>query len=323
MARAKNLIEKEPVTSGKATSSSESLSSSSNQDNHNILDDDMSTLRREKIAKLDKQMGRHFWYVVYPTKEYYEQYYEEHKYDDAEIDKETGELIPRKHYEGGEGYGTAPDDWIEQLRQTGLAFCVSPMHDRDEAYSEDLRKLVPKKPHWHVIVSWGNSTTYRNARSLCDLLKSPMPELLKKVTAAYRYHNHKDDPDKYQYEETSRTFNGWERPLESQEVARLKEEIRHIIYMDDCIEYGELLEVLHGYGSEYVDVGTHNTFLFTKICSSYRHNPVRCLSRYKSQLDPEADVETIKLIEERIKHFIARRKKKENDYESNDYERMY
>lgn len=302
MARTKKITEKEPVTFGKATSS-ESLSSSLNQDNHNILNDNMSS-----NEKLDKQMGRHFWYVVYPSKEYYEEYYETHKYDDAEIDKETGEMIPRKHYEGGEGYGTAPDDWIEQLRQTGLAFCVSPMHDRDETYSEELMRYVPKKPHWHVIVSWGNSTTYRNARSLCDLLKSPIPKLLKKVTAAYRYHNHRDDPDKYQYTEISKTYNGWERPLENEEVARLKKEIRHIIYLEDCIEYGELMEVLDGYGSEYSEVGTNNTFFFTKLCSSYRNNPVRCLMRFKKTLDPKADAEQIEIVEERIEQYIQKKK---------------
>ena len=269
----------------------------------NTSDDNLSSDTRQ-----DKLTGRHFWFVVYPTKEAYEAYYEQHK-DECDND---GTIRP--HYDGSEGYGTAPDDWREQLRQTGLTFCVSPLHDRDVTSKEvdGVMKTVPKKPHYHVIVTWGNSTTYRAARQLCDILKSPKPQLLKNVKGAFRYHQHKDDPDKYQYEETSQAFNGWVQPLDSDDVARIKAEIADIIYLEDVQEYGELITVCKGYGPEYVDVASSHTIYCGKLCDSYRNNPMRCLFRYRTLI--KDDAQKLAIIDERIRD--AQAAQQEVQYES-------
>lgn len=193
--------------------------------------------------KQDKLKGRHFWYVVYPE--------------------------------------SAPKDWVEQLRQTGLAFCVSPLHDKD--VNPDG---TTKKPHYHVIVSWSNSTTYRSARSLCDeILKCPRPQILKNPTGAYRYHQHKDNPEKFQYEEASKTYNGWKRPIDSNEVTEIKRWIYQAIYIEDCQEYGELLTVCLAEGPEYFDVASNNTMYCSKLCQSYRNNPIRGLIRFYYSLE--------------------------------------
>lgn len=211
----------------------------------------------------DNLKGRHFWYVVYPE--------------------------------------SAPTDWIEQLRQTGLAFCVSPLHDKD--VNPDGQ---PKKPHYHVIISWSNSTTYRSARTLCDtILNCPRPQMLKNPTGAYRYHQHKDNPEKYQYTENSKTYNGWERPLDSSEVAEIKKWIYETVYLEDCQEYGELLTVCAEEGPEYFEVATTNTFYCEKLCSSYRHNPIRGLMRFYNTLD---EGENKELIRQRIEDFMCERK---------------
>ena len=224
----------------------------------------------ETTTEYDDQKGRHFWYIVYPTEEWI-------RANDPECE-----------YDGSAGWGTAPDDWIEQLRQTGLSFCVSPLHDKDVNPDGEI-----KKPHWHVIVSWGNTTTFRSARSLGQRINSPLPKILKNPTGAYRYHQHRDNPEKYQYTEQSTCYNGWERPLDSSEVTQIKREIRHIIYLEDCIEYDELLEVLEGYGPEYEDVASNNSFFCVKLLSGYREHPIRGLLRYWGKLNddmPEKDV---------------------------------
>ena len=205
--------------------------------------------------KQDKLKGRHFWYVVYPD--------------------------------------SAPEDWVEQLQQTGLTFCVSPLHDKDTNPDG-----TPKKPHYHVIISWGNTTTYRSARSLAEtILNCPRPQMLTNPTGAYRYHQHKDNPEKYQYTEQSRCFNGWVRPLDSAEVTAIKQEIHKLIYLEDIQEYGELITVCAVYGPEYVDVAMNNTYYCERLCSSYRNNPLRGLMRFYNTLD---DGETKQLIYERI-----------------------
>lgn len=198
----------------------------------------------------DKLKGRHFAYVVYPE--------------------------------------SAPADWIEQMKGTGLAFVISPLHDKDVNADG-----TPKKAHYHMIVSWGNTTTYRSARGLCGMLHCPMPQMLRSPNGMYRYLTHKDNPEKYQYSEQPEAYNGWIRPLDSGDVSALKAEIWQMVYTEDCQEYNELLTVCHMRGPEYFEVCSNNTLFFKAICDGYRNNPVRCLARYVSMLDEGEERESI------------------------------
>lgn len=233
-----------------SSGATENNSTDSSSDVNSVTNSSISQDELSKYSKKDK--GRHFAYVVYPE--------------------------------------SAPEDWIEQLRNTGLAFVVSPLHDKD--VNPDGTK---KKPHWHVIISWGNSTTYASAKKIAeDTLKCPRPEILKNPTGMYRYLTHKDNPEKYQYLEAPKTYNGWERPLDSNEVAEIKKWIYKAIYIEDCQEYGELLTVCIQEGPEYFDVASNNTFYCEKLCTSYRHNPIRGLKRYYNSLEEGETKEAIK-----------------------------
>lgn len=183
---------------------------------------------------------------------------------------------------------SAPADWIEQLQQTGLSFVVSPLHDKDVDPTG-----TPKKPHYHVIISWGNTTTYRVARGLCDKLRCPRPQALKSPNAMYRYMQHLDNPDKYQYTDIPTTYNGWVRPLNAADVVQLKREIWGMVYTNDCQEYGELLMVCVEHGSEYFDVASSHTIFFSKICDGYRHAPIRTLKRRYNMLDDGPEKEQV------------------------------
>lgn len=183
---------------------------------------------------------------------------------------------------------SAPANWIEQLQQTGLSFVVSPLHDKDVDPTGTL-----KKPHYHVIISWGNTTTYRAARGLCDKIRCPRPQMLKSPNAMYRYMQHLDNPDKYQYTDIPTTYNGWVRPLNAADVAQLKREIWGMVYTNDCQEYGELLMVCVEHGSEYFDVASSHTIFFSKICDGYRHAPIRTLKRRYNMLDDGLEKEQV------------------------------
>lgn len=272
MARSKKPVTaKEPVESGNSTGSCDSISKSSSTANSITENAEQSS----DLAELDAKKGRHFWYVVYPSKEYLEANY------------------PNCPYDGRDGYGTAPDDWVEQLISTGLAFNVSELHQFDKDFDK------PKKPHFHVIVSWGNTTTYRTARGLCEMLNCPLPKMLHNVTGAYRYQRHLDNPEKYQYG-PSTSYNGWTPPLDSNEVMRIKKEIKEMVLVEDIQEYAELLIVCDAKGEEYFDVACNNTFYCEKLCTSYRHNPLRVLMRFFNELD---EGETKDIIGDRIRRF--------------------
>lgn len=226
----------------------------------------------------DDKKGRHFWYVVYPC--------------EADVRKH----YPDCAYDGSSGWGTLPENWREQMNNTGLPWHESPLHRRDNKHAgvaepEPEKPKNVKKPHYHIIVSWPNTTTYRTAKGLCKMLGDcPPPIMLRSVTGAYRYAWHLDDPDKYQYDRSEgRAWNGWTPPLDSNEVIRIKRELKELVLLEDIQEYAELLVVCDAMGVEYFDVAANNTFYCEKLCASYRHNPIRVLMRFFNEL-PEGEV---------------------------------
>jgi len=228
----------------------------------------------EDEKKQDDLKGRHFCFVVYPS----EKWIKEHD--------------PECQYDGADGWGEAPDDWIEVLQNTGLPFVVSPLHDQDENPNN-----TKKKPHWHVIVSWKNTTTYRNARVIAkNILHSPRPQLLSAVKGMYRYLNHLDNPEKHFYNESPKVYNGWERPLDNSEINAIKAAIRKLIYLHNCQEYGEIVAVCAQIDIAYFDVVSSHTFFFDRLCSSFRHAPVVTLERVLPEYEGEEADEILRLI---------------------------
>lgn len=225
----------------------------------------------------DAKKGRHFWFVVYPSKEWMEENVEEILYD------------------GNEGWGTAPDNWIEELQLTGLPFMVSPLHDKDVNPDGTF-----KKPHFHVIVSWSNTTTYRSARGLCDLLKCPNPQTLKSVGGAFRYHKHLDNPEKYQYknDKWSNSHNGWTPPLNNENITQIKQEIYYLILKENIKEYSVLVREAINLGVEYFEVVSNNTLYCDKLCTSYRNNPIGSILTHLKYIKDEEERE---LFETRLK----------------------
>lgn len=267
----------------------------------NVQDDD--TMEREdcqgrvwdgevvpKYADTDK--GRNFGLIVYPSQAWMAANY------------------PSCAYDGRDGWGTAPDDWQEQLKETGLPFVVSPLHWLDTYLDAETGELVPKKPHWHVIVSWGNSTTYKSAAAISDLVHGPKPIILRQTVGYYRYMNHLDNPEKHQYEEPPVAYNGWERPVTGNEVVRIMRELTAMIFEQDCEEYAELVIEATAMGPEYQQVAERQTVYLSRVCDGYRWSPVRVLRRYLARtpgLDQETADRLTKLAEDKAKIEAERR----------------
>lgn len=125
---------------------------------------------------------RVFAFFVYPSKEYIEK------------------LCPDCQYDGAEGYGTAEEGWIDTLKGTMWKGFVSPLHYKDmdgEHY---------KKPHWHVILMFG-----QNAKKDWDTQIKPVlaeflgnsftnPVVIQSTQGYARYLCHIDNPEKAQYD---------------------------------------------------------------------------------------------------------------------------
>lgn len=166
---------------------------------------------------------------------------------------------------------SAPEDWVELIAQTHLAFAISPLHDKDVDKNGELIKS-----HWHVILSWDGPQRATAAKRIAEMVGAPEPIKLESIRGAYRYFTHKDDRHKYQYgEEDIRIYNGFDI---SNHIAFTKEEkyeaftkIRSLIRQKNIIEYEDLLDELEEVDYSLLKVAYDNTHMLNAVLKSRRH----------------------------------------------------
>ena len=189
---------------------------------------------------------------------------------------------------------SAPENWKEILQKTGVAFAISPLHDSDKDPTEE-----DKKPHWHVIALWGNTTTGLAVKRISDSVNAPIPIPLNGVKGYYRYFTHKDNPEKFQYDEKEiQTLNGFNIAdiveLTKSEVSEIKRKLQKYIRENSIIEYSDLMDYLmeEEMVTEY-DVASGHTYFFDKYISSRRNKQKEAIAqqymknRFPSNVDPE------------------------------------
>ena len=165
-----------------------------------------------------------------------------------------------------------PDNWKEIFSLSGLQIAVSPLHDKDlNADAEE------KKPHYHVIVVYGNTTTYNNVLQFTKQLNATIPQALESVRGYYRYFTHKDNPEKHQYDEKDiQTFGGFDIlefvELTKTEVNKLISELTYIIRDNDIFEYSDLIfYCLDNQLNDYFAVASNHTLYFCNLLNSLRN----------------------------------------------------
>lgn len=170
---------------------------------------------------------------------------------------------------------SAPENWREQLTQTGLQCAVSPLHDSDTEPTGEK-----KKAHYHIILCYAGPTTFGVVKKLTDSLNQPIPQPLEQVKGYYRYFTHKDNPEKFQYSESDiTTINGFDIgdyvALTVSEIKKYKREITDIIYDKDITEYTDLIALLHFSDDDHMreleDVANSHTIFFNTLVRSRRH----------------------------------------------------
>lgn len=165
---------------------------------------------------------------------------------------------------------SAPEDWKDILQLKGLAFAVSPLHDKDINPTGE-----EKKPHYHIILTYGSPTTYKNVKTITDELNQPIPIPLESVRGYYRYFTHKDNPEKYQYNETGiELFNAFDVTdvMNNFEVFQCMKEIQTIILENEILEYSDLMDFLIiNDKMELWNVASSHTLFFNTYITSKRH----------------------------------------------------
>lgn len=176
-----------------------------------------------------------------------------------------------------------PDDWLEQLRETGLQIAISPLHDKDVNPDGEIKKI-----HYHIIFNYDGPTTYEHVKELCDKLNMTIPIKLESLRGMYRYHLHLDNPEKYQYDDRDRILlNGFDtnsvNELTKTEVNKIVKEILTFVIDNDILEYSDLLQVLlESDMLQMLDVASSHTILFNSFISSRRHKREKVMTTTSS-----------------------------------------
>lgn len=167
---------------------------------------------------------------------------------------------------------SAPENWKEILQQTGLSICVSPLHDKDTNPTGE-----PKKAHYHIILCYSGPTTFKCVKSITDSLNQPIPIALEQVRGYFRYLTHKDNPEKYQYNDKDiTTINDFDidnyNDLSVSQIKTIMIDIQKIIRDNDILEYCDLLDfLLDSELFSYLDVAQNHTILFNTYITSLRN----------------------------------------------------
>lgn len=168
---------------------------------------------------------------------------------------------------------SAPKDWREQLQKSGLQCAISPLHDKDLNPDGTV-----KKPHYHVILVYGNTTTYNNVKALTNgRLGQTVPQPLEQVQGYYRYLTHEDNPEKAQYSKLDiKSINGFDIrdfvELTATEVDKIKGEISDYIFTNSITEYADLVLVCRAddMPADWFSVVSRNTVYFDTVIRSVR-----------------------------------------------------
>lgn len=162
------------------------------------------------------------------------------------------------------------NDWEEYLTSTGVPFSYA-YHDKDMTEIGE-----PKKPHYHVLMCFDGPTSYNRVMEYIDRVQAAngVVQPVGSVRGIVRYFCHKDNPDKYQYnEDVVQCRNGFDPKdyfnLTVSQTKAFKKQVIIFIRDNDIEEYSDLTDILMDSGEDDMfDIATQNTFFFTQYIKS-------------------------------------------------------
>lgn len=169
---------------------------------------------------------------------------------------------------------SAPINWKDKLIETGITCAISPLHDKDINPDNTI-----KKEHYHIILSYEGPTTYNNVKKLCDSLNQPIPQPLESIRGYYRYLVHKDNPEKFQYDERLiQNINGFDisnyLDLTASQVNLYLKQIQQMIIDNDIREYSSLMDLLLPLEDDFWEIAMKHTIFLNTYITSYRHKHI-------------------------------------------------
>lgn len=91
---------------------------------------------------------------------------------------------------------SAPDNWLDILRDSCLNIFISPLHDSDINPDGEI-----KKPHYHVLVMYDSMKSQKQFLEFAETFGGVGQEKVNSTRGYARYLCHLDNPEKHRYSE--------------------------------------------------------------------------------------------------------------------------
>jgi len=166
-----------------------------------------------------------------------------------------------------------PSNWREMLDEMFVPWACSPLHDKDvnETTGE------PKKPHYHVVLSFEGKKSYEQVKEITDKLNATAPQKCRSVRGAVRYMAHLDNPEKAQYSTSDITSGmGFDvddaLKLSATEKDQILQRIEDFIWAKHVKEYAHLAYWVSKYHPDWRETLKSNSYHIGQIVKSIRNN---------------------------------------------------
>lgn len=185
---------------------------------------------------------------------------------------------------------SAPERWIEQLRNTGLRLAISPLHDKDvwnhdspEMVNAETGEIIPagdrykagdrKKPHWHIIVVSDQRVSAQDINNqVRRITYGPYLQKCRSLRNAYDYFLHINAPEKYQgYDKDEiQIYNNFHLEPNKYEVGMMQAEILRTIKEHNMTTIIQLMDFYMD-APEYVAILAAKPGIFTSLIHAQWH----------------------------------------------------
>ena len=166
-----------------------------------------------------------------------------------------------------------PSNYEELLINSGIPCAISPLHDKDLNADN-----TPKKAHYHVILCYEGPTTYNSVKAFIEQFNAPIPQPLEQLRGYYRYLTHKDNPEKFQYNDYEiKTYNGFDvhnyLDYTNSQIVLILSKITDFIEDNQITEYRDLIVLMKDNPSlcEYLSIAYQKTLFLNAYIKSFKY----------------------------------------------------
>jgi len=170
---------------------------------------------------------------------------------------------------------SVPENWQEILGDEMIPWACSPLHDRDVNANGE-----PKKPHYHLLLSFRSVKSYEQVKEITDKLNAPAPQECKDTRGLVRYFLHLDNPSKAQYKREDIVSGGGfdvENALQATatEEEEILDEMCEFIEVNWITEFCDFNSYVRHERKEWRLILRKNCFYITQIIKSQRHKEIQ------------------------------------------------